>query len=411
MAVNPHSQFVAKLENLISSDAHSADPLLLAFCGIASRASPELQQHMILFLINRLPQAEKNTTSLIHHILCLGNAASPNISSLLIDYLGHSEKDVQLTSIFAMRFIMSEPSIQTSLKHLLLHTDISADHIIMIAKALLYGTERARLYHHERPYSHDIAESIVITAVNIDNKELQSILTNYLLAVSTQDSLHLLQLLRDGKSNGSRFRRGTKWDEKNSVYDLVEPYAQRQNDIQTYQHRLSYIWGKKFGGKDINAAVAAGGFVGVADRQNNAGDSKLLGHAVAKATCYDYTLTILEFIVLRTKTSNSTFSQLYANVMGITLKNVKRTQDSDVCGNLNAPLYEGKEYTIFDFTYSIFVVVGTLNFRLTATAQFTTGMFIEFCDNHGSMSVGAGLSPTLTIKVAASGDLEIAVRP
>ena len=112
---NPHPQLVAKLEKLISSDVHSGDPLLLAYGAIIPRASPNLQQRMMLFLINRLPQAETNSTSLIHHILSLGNSASPRITSFLIDYLGHSEKDVQLTSIMAMRFLMNEPSIQKSL--------------------------------------------------------------------------------------------------------------------------------------------------------------------------------------------------------------------------------------------------------------------------------------------------------
>ena len=60
--------------------------------------------------------------------------------------------------------------------------------------------------------------------------------------------------------------------------------------------------------------------------------------------------------------------------------------------------------------YHIFVVVGTLNFGLKATIQFTAGMYIEFCKNQGSVTVGAGLSPTLTIVVTASGDLEIVVR-
>ena len=89
--------------------------------------------------------------------------------------------------------------------------------------------------------------------------------------------------------------------------------------------------------------------------------------------------------------------------------NIDEIEDASVCGTIEKPLYEGKEYTIFDFTYSIFIVVGTLNFGLEATAQFSAGMYMEFCDNAGSVSVAVGLTPTLTISVSASGDLEIAV--
>ena len=151
--------------------------------------------------------------------------------------------------------------------------------------------------------------------------------------------------------------------------------------------------------------LGAGGFVGIA----NNGDYKLFGNAVARANCYDRSLTILQFLLLREKDSSSTESWFYAVVMGNTLRNIRLSQDASVCKTLDHSLYEGKEYTIFDFTYSVFVYVGTLNFNLKATVQFTSGMSIEFCENHGSLSVAAALKPTLTIKVSATGDLEIVV--
>ena len=283
----------------------------------------------------------------------------------------------------------------------------------VIAKSLVYGCERAKMNFDEQPFSSDFAEALVALAVKISNEELHLALSEYLKGVDTPDSLELLQILKfhrssecfDDKSNTTRFRRGSEWDENNDDYNIVAPLSERQNDVKTYQNRLAYIWGKKFGGADINAQVGAGGFVGVA----NSGDYKLFGNAVAKANCYDRSLTILQFLILREKDSTLTLSRFYAVVLGVTLKNIQITEDASVCKTLERPLHEGKEYTIFDFTYSIFVVVGTLNFNLKATIQFTAGMYIQFCDNHGSLTVGAGLSPTLTIKVSAGGDLEIVV--
>ena len=411
MLTSPHPQIVAKLESLISSDVHSSDPLLLAYSAIVSRAKPELQQRMTLFLTNRLPQAETNSTSLIHHILSLGNTASPKVVSFLVNYLQHSRLEIQLASIFAMRFLMSEPLIQVSLKNLVSLPETGEDHLVMIVKALLYGVEKAKLGYQEKPYSSDLANALVLLAVNIDNEELHSALSSYLKKINTHHAMNLLQLLKDQHHSGNelhiaRHRRDTTWDESNSAYDLVEPLTERQSDVKKYTNKLSYIWGKKFGGKDIHADVAAGGFAGVAD----SGSYKLFAHAVAKVTCYDYSLTILEFLVLREKDETSTISRLYANIMGTTVKNVNDKDNSTVCKNLNEPVFEGKEYTIFDFTYSIFVVVGTLNFHLTATAEFTTGMYVRFCDAQGKLQLGAGLSPTLTVTVSASGDLEVAVR-
>lgn len=414
LVANPHPQFVAKLEELISSDAHSGDPLLLAYGGIISRASPDLQQRMTLFLINRLPQAETNTTSLIHHILSLGNAASPRVTSFLIDYLGHPDKDVQLTSILAMRYLMNEPSVQKSLTELLLQPRTTDDLVAMIAKALLYGTERAKINYQPKPYSSDLAEALVVSALNIDDKELHAAIITYLQSINSDNSRDLLEFFTFAKmsnhdtkySNTTRFRRGTQWDEVNNVYNLVEPLSERQDDVRRYQHRLSYIWGKQFGGGDINVQIAAGGFAGV----SNSGDYKLFGRGVAKANCYDRSLTFIDFLVLRKKDSQSTTSRLYANVLGITLKNIDLKEGAEVCQSHEEPIYEGREYTIFDFTYSIFVVVGTLNFNLRATTQFSAGLYVEACENHGSLTAAAGMSPTLTIRVSAGGDLEIVVR-
>ena len=380
MLANPQPQMVNELEKLISSDVHSNDPLLLAYGAIIPKASPKLHQRMILFLINRLPEAETNTTSLLHHILTLGNSGSPHISSYLIDYLNHPESNVQLTAILAMRFLMREPSILNSLKDLLAKPDVNEDHLTVIVKSLVYGCERAKLNFEETPYSSDFAEALVALAMNIPNEELHSALSEYLNGVNTPESLELLQILKfhrnadffEDKSNTTRFRRGTTWDAQNSDYNIVSPLSVRQNDVRTYQNRLAFIWGKKFGGEDINAQVGAGGFVGIA----NSGDYKLFGNAVAKANCYDRSLTILQFLILREKDSSSTVSQFYAVVMGNTLRNLRLTEDASVCGTLDKSLYEGKQYTIFDFTYSIFVVVGTLNFRLKATVQFTSGMYI-----------------------------------
>ena len=122
---------------------------------------------------------------------------------------------------------------------------------------------------------------------------------------------------------------------------------------------MSYIWGKRFGGRDINVEVAAGGFTGV----STSGSYKLLGHAVVKAKCCNCHYT------LRKKEPSYTLTRLYANIVGKTLKNVYLSEAAEVCKTHQESLYEGKQYTIFDFMHSLFVVVGTLNFGL-CTAHY-----------------------------------------
>ena len=400
---NPQPRFVAELENLISSDVHLNHPLLLAYGALLPRASPELQNRIVQFLSNRLPQAEVNKYSLIHHILSLGNTASPKISEFVVNYLGHSEMDVQLNAILAMRFIMGETLIQTSLKEFLSGPTKNVDHLTMIAKALIYGSERARINGKKKPYSSDLMELLVSSALSIHNQKLLSTLTSYLATVNTEHSRSLLHNIQN--YNTTRFRRGKDWTAKSSVYDLVEKLDERQKDHKKYPASLSFIWGKTLGGKDINVQVAAGAFAGVDD----SGDYKLFGHAVAKAKCYDYSTTMLEFLVLRKKDGKSTQSQIYAVVMGNVVKKVNQNNEKTACQTYEKPVYDTKDYTIFDFTYSVFVVVGTLDFTLSAHAQFTAGLYIQFCESNKRITAGAGLSPTLTLTVGASGDLQVAV--
>ena len=413
LVTNPYPRFIAELENMISSDVHSTDPLLLAYGAIVPKASPELQQRMVLFLTSRLPEAETNSTSLIHHILSLGNSGSPHASDYLIDYLGHQETDIQLMAIFAMRFLMDQPSIVKSLQNTLSQPDITEDHLIVIAKSLLYGCESATLEDKVKPFPKDLVVTLVALSLRTDDKELHSSVKNYLKEVKTKDSMDLLNLMKltsVGQPNGkyvniTRLRRGSEWNERNSVYDLVASLAERQRDVQLYQNRRAYIWGKKFGVRNINVQVAGGAFVGV----SNAGDYKLFGRGVARARCYNRRRTIIDFLVLRQKDSRSTLSKLYSVVLGRTLLNTRYTQDSSVCRNIPRQITPRK-YTVFDFTISVFVVVGTLNFRLQATVQFSGGVYLNYCNNRRSLTAAAGLTPEIEISVSASGDLEILVR-
>ena len=99
---------------------------------------------------------------------------------------------------------------------------------------------------------------------------------------------------------------------------------------------------------------------------------------------------------------------MYGVVLGKTLLNEQYTQDSSICKNIPKELISRK-FTVFDFTYSVFVVVGNLNFRLQANLEFSGGLYLNFCENRGSLTAAVGLSPEIAISVAASGDLQVVV--
>ena len=175
--------------------------------------------------------------------------------------------------------------------------------------------------------------------------------------------------------------------------------------MKKYGYRKSYIWGKKFGVEKGNVQIAAGGFIGV----SRAGDYKLFGRAKAVGHAFGKTKTALDFLVLRQKSSRSTRSKLYANVIGKTLINVDVTQESSVCKRYSKPLHSSKSYKLFSLRLSIFIYVGTLKFSLSGYVKLNTDMYVQFCENRGSITAAAGLTPTITMTLSASATANILV--
>ena len=411
-AENPQPQMVSHLESMIDSNSLSADPLLLAYGALISKASPELQNRMTLFLLKRLPRAETNSSSLIHLLLSLGNTESPHVTGSIVDYLQHPELDVQLSAIYALRYMTNDSLVQKALTAFLSQPDMSEDHLAVVTQSLLYGIEHAQNNYQEKPFSNELATVLALSAIDMENAELHFAIVDYIKSFDTPRSKQLVELLKSARvtefkdlNNGTRFTRGTNWAESNSVYDLVQPLSTRSADVKQYGYRKSYIWGKKFGVNKGNVQIAAGGFIGV----SRAGDYKLFGGAKAVGHAFGKTKTALDLLVLREKSSRSTRSKLYANIIGKTLINVDVTQESSVCMRHSKPLYSSKSYQLFSLQLSVFIYVGTLKFSLSGYVKLNTDMYVQFCENRGSITAAAGLTPTITMTLSASGTANILV--
>lgn len=408
---SPHPQFVAQLEDRIGPDIHSNNPLLLAYGCLIARASPKLQQRMTLYLLHRLPHAQENEASLIHHLHSLGNAGAPSSTHTIISYLQHPDENVQLTTISALRFLANETLVQKALTDLLYQPNVPEQHIESVVSSLHYGMEHARENRLQKPYSNELATALVMAAIEHSNGQFDSAIIKYLLTVNTPESkqlAHLLQIVQfeDSSSNSTRVRRGSDWAQSNSVYNLVESLKVRREDKRKYgSFSKSYIWGKKMGSGDGNVQVAVGGFVGVSE----AGDYKVFAHAVAEGNCFDRSYRAADFKLLRQKTKSSTHSVLYVMVAGKTLSNIDKRQPSSVCKKYDTSLFKKKTYSLFKLSHTIFVYVGDLKFTVKGSVEMSGGAFMEFCDNRGSVTATLGLTPTVTFKVTAGASANILV--
>ena len=91
---------------------------------------------------------------------------------------------------------MTNPSIQSTLKGMLTGPQVNEDHLTMVAKALVYGFEQAKVNAEEKPYSRDITEAMVEMSLSLNNEELHSALITYLRVINTPKMQQLLQVFK-----------------------------------------------------------------------------------------------------------------------------------------------------------------------------------------------------------------------
>ena len=189
------------------------------------------------------------------------------------------------------------------------------------------------------------------------------------------------------------------------MYNLVEPLRERQSDQRLYRYRKSYIFGKRFGVSDANIQAAAGLFMGVSD----AGDYKLFDHTVLEANAFGRRYRSVDIKILRQKSESRTHSVLYVMVAGRTLKNINRWEPSSVCKTYTTGLMRRKSFHVFTLKHSIYIYVGVLNLKVSGHIELSNAAFIKFCENRGSATANAGLTPTFTFKIKAGASANILV--
>ena len=412
---NPQPQMISELEEKIGDDTHSTDPLLLAYGALVAKASPDLQQRMTLFLLSRMPLAETNSSSLIHHVLSLGNTESHQAASSIVGYLQHPDHHVQLSSIYALRYATSDSLVQKALTTLLNQPHVSDEHIATLLQCLLYGVEHASTNRIEKPFNIDLGSALLSSVMDTENEELHQSLISYLQLINSAESRNLLKLMTSPseRANSSRLRRGTYWADSNGLYNLVSPLNTRKNDMRVYPYHKAYLWGKRFGVDKGNVQIAAGGFIGVSKSWGYKiyGRGKAVGHAFGK------TKTAVDFLVHNEKSSksSSTITRLYAQIMGKTLVNVNENSQKalvnieSTCRKYGRPLSSHK-YTLFNFRYSVFIYVGTLTFNIAGYVSLNTNLYVEGCLGTGSLRAEAGLGAGITMELQAGATANLLVR-
>ena len=363
---------LTKIEEVLVSTDNHLDTLLLAYGALASKTTVESEQKIVTFLLSRMEEAPRSAMTMVHYIHALGNTGSLFALDTIISFHNHSDLEVQLASIRAMRKLVHNPLVEETMTSLLQTTLAHYEHVVAIAETLSEGAK----YLEERNVDY------------IPSMELQ---------VALVEALELVK-------NSSRERRGTDWDESNPDYDIVASQASRAADVQNYPNHKAYIWGKTLGNDDANVKIGAGVFAGYHPTCPNL---KAFGKAIAQANLLNkWSWNILHAEALLEKTDSQLRMKLYFKQLDNVLTDWSSTIN---CATPPMTVYSSPRISLPRLSYSVFIYVGTLTLYLQPHVQADVDFQANICDDSTILRARAAIEPrfTFTIEGGVEGDISV----
>ena len=404
---------LTELEQVIISGDNHLDPLLLAYGALASETTEESEQRIVSFLLNRLEEAPRSVMTMVHYIHALGNTGSPFALDTIISFHNHSELEVQLASISAMRKLINDPLVEETLYSILQSMPASYEHVAAIAETLSEGSKYLEERDIDYTPSMELQTALVASVVQLGDVELAEFVLSFVEMFETPDSEGLVDALEDtiatdkDELSQSRERRGTDWDESNSDYNVVASQSSRAADVRNYPNHRAYIWGKTLGISQANLKVGAGLFMGHHRTRPNL---KVFGKAVARAKLLCRSWTVLHAEALLEKTDTRVRAKLYFKLLNNVLVDWSRSVSWSGTNCATLPpttVYSSPRYSLPRISCGISIYGGSLSLNLQAHAQARIETRAELCANSRRVRAFAAIGPrvTFTVQGAVTGDL------
>ena len=397
----PHPNFIIEVEHLIDHNAESVGSLLLSYGALAQKVDANLQQQIVTFLTDKL-EAANNLSTTVHLLFSLGNTGSEWMIETVVQYLNHSEIDVRVAAISALRMQTNSQTVQNAFTAILASFD-DPTLTEAIIKSLVAGQER-----NSEIATPNLNLLRAIVASTIGDHSLQLVLVEYLKDLEIPEASELAERVKERISMVQQFRtkRGADWDEINTAYDLVSSIATRRADVRNYPQHRAYITGKNFGARFLNVQFAGGIFLGASENCDNL---KAFGGGSGRATIFGQTRTIFEVELSMVKTGTSLNSRAYIQLAGTTLVDEPRSHTLDSDFVYSRPL-QNTRVLLLRVTYSIYIYVANLRFTVDVNAQANTDLSLSLratSSLRNLLSARASVTPsaTLTIEGRATASL------
>ena len=369
MIQNPHIDLVTALEERLRNESLRSDGLLLAFGALASNTPEPNVEIMITTFLLELEQNRDSTSDndddLIHLLLAMGNTGSDYVVMTILNYVDYPTEAVQIASVRACLKFTHLQQVLDRLSEVL--TSQPAEEVVtMVVHTLVKGYQ----YSEDRDEDtntiadHPILSSLVLAVQSFNNTDLMMLISAYLQELGGEQANALMTELH------TRERRGTDWDASRSEYNLVASRSSRQSDVIHYPRHNAYIWGNRFGINEANLKAAAGQFMGIS---NDYEDIKAYSKVYAEANVLNHRITLVDFEVLLQKNGVNIHGKLYAQIgSNVYINYDRRTTYHSV----TRPLSQHR-FTIFTFTFPVFIYVGTVNIGIRVYLGLRTTLNAE----------------------------------
>ena len=269
----------------------------------------------------------------------------------------------------------------------------------MVVRAMIAGAQSQQL-SKINPIDDSLFQAVVLHTKN--NTVLRAMVTYYVKLLGPKVPRKFMDVL-----SGTVRKRDTTWNEKSSVYDLVEDLNTRNSDLANYLSNRAYIWGKSLGVTDIKLDIALGTFVGFGGSANP-NVFKLFAKGIAQGYAFGYTKTAFEALISSVNAPGTTGIQnrFYVSIVGKVL--VDYSKEIPMCKSLSYPLYSSPDYTLLSFSYKVFVFVGFLDFSISLNAKLGVEATLTACISKCLTATGS-IVPTVTVTAAASASISLVV--
>ena len=362
----PNDWFIKEIEREITRRGDSMSRLHLAYGALVSSAGSHMEVRMVSFLTDQLQNAENDEDSLIHLLHALGNSQSKLVVEHIVPFFDSRNEDVKITVITALRFFTDLSFIQNAIVHVLISNPSEA-----ITIAVIESLSDGYKYHGNTEIHPDVVESLMNVTLAFGNKDLDDELANYFLLVGSEQTLGLLQTLKQNSFKQKRAS-STSWDSSNSDFNAIASHSSRRSDVSNYPFHRSYLWSEKLGRTSgdyqVYLQAAAGVFAGI----NLNLQFKVFGKAVLRAHAlgYSHDAATLEFLYEKDARNirKKFYGRIAGHVLGDNSENIPIFDCDFLCSATSSPSsipLASSRYRVFYYTFPIFIYVGTLDFGIS----------------------------------------------